>query len=443
MGYKLNILSPVHIGCGESYNAVSYLLDKRHKPERLAVFDERAIFDALDGKQKVQFVRWIEGEEWPNLFNFMRNVIRDENFKLSNQIQKKANYVIPNLAGNERLKDINVFIKQMESPFIPGTEVKGAIRTALLNCALQDDMNIQEWLNKALSDFQRRNARDIDSVKNIPNPRTDVKKRLAEQMAKIAEELEEEVLTCKRDAKYDVMKFVQIGDSALLEASSVLAVSYVKPFNMTGRAFSIFYEYLRPDTLVPLTSFKLEDDKSRDVKLKQMEFTERHKQLMSGLDSVLSCCHRFTADLLAEEIAFFTKHSKLNIVEHLRKIEKLNAPKGPVLRIGKDEGYTSLTVGLAVKKLMPELYENVLIHATKNKSYDFSITKDNFYFPKSRKIVHWEGQELTAGWVQLIPPLTDQPTANASQKKPETVQSKPGAPVDLSELADKFSRGRH
>ena len=113
-----------------------------------------------------------------------------------------------------------------------------------------------------------------------------------------------------------------------------------------------------------------------------------------------------------------------------------------MLRIGKDEGYTNLTVKLTLKKLMPELYENVLIHTTKNKSYDSSITKDGFYFPKSRKIVHWEGQELTAGWVQLIPSLSDQPTVKPSQEKTASTQSKSDSSVDFSSLADKYGKGK-
>ncbi|OGP93887.1 MAG: type III-A CRISPR-associated RAMP protein Csm5, partial [Deltaproteobacteria bacterium RBG_16_47_11] len=220
MEFKLNILSPVHIGCGESYNAVSYLLDKRHKPERLSVFDERAIFDVLDDKQKIQFVKWIETDERPNLFNFIRNVLRDENFKLSNQIQKKAHYVIPNLAEDERLNDINVFIKEMKSPFIPGTEVKGAIRTALLHCALQDNRELQAWLEKELQTFRERHSQALKLVGNErnlgkPNPNnprqklSKLKDSLVKEIGQISGSIEEKVLRCRPDAKYDVMKFLQ------------------------------------------------------------------------------------------------------------------------------------------------------------------------------------------------------------------------------------------
>jgi CRISPR-associated protein Csm5 len=363
-------------------------------------------------------------------------------------LKSKAVYSIAAQDGVFNDNEIAPFVKQARSPYIPGTELKGATRTAILYCAMRDDAGLQEWLKGELKAFQTHHSKSLTLVANERNlgkqnpynqrqKLSKLKESLEREMSRISGKLEEKVLTCKPDAKYDVMKFMQVGDSHLLNGASSLVVSFAEPFNMYNK-FKIYYEYLRPDTLVPLTSFKLEDDKSRDIKLKKMEFTERHKQLMSGLDEVLSCCHRFAADLLAEEIAYFTQHNT-SIVKDLRRIENLNSPQAPVLRIGKDQGYTSLTVGLAVKKLMPELYENVLIHATKNKSYD---SQHGGPFPKSRKIVHWEGQELTAGWVQLIPSLSDQPTLKPSQEKTASTQSKSGSSVDFSSLADKYGKGK-
>jgi len=228
-----------------------------------------------------------------------------------------------------------------------------------------------------------------------------------------------------------------VSDSNLLDSSSSLMVSFSEPFNMSKK-FRTYHEYLRPGTLVSLTSFKVEDDRSRAKKLNQMEFTDRHKELMSGLDSILFCCYRFANDLLEEEIAYFSKHNKVNIVEQLRRIQKLNETQSPVLRIGKDEGYTSLTVGLAVKKLMPELYENVLIHATKGVSYD---SQHGGPLPKSRKIIHWDGQEVTGGWVKLIPPSDPSTPDNTSRENVGTNQTKPDTTVDFSGLINKFKKG--
>lgn len=329
-------------------------------------------------------------------------------------------------------------------PYIPGSELKGAIRTALLYNAIQDDQHIQSWLESELKNFQKRNddnirlvANERDLRKPCPNNQrqklSKLKEWLSKEIARLSAQLEGRVLCCKPDAKYDVMKFLQIGDSELINSTAALSAGPAKPFNISGFQFTIFYELLRPSFVVPLTSFKLEADHSRHKKLKEMEFTASHKQLMSGLDKVLAYCHRFSSDLLQEEIDFFNKHGKHSVVEHLKVIRNVNTPESPVLRIGKDEGFTSLTVGLAVKKLMPELYETVLIHATKNKSYD---SKHGGPFPKSRKLVHWEGKELTAGWVQLIADAKGEEGSREerAEESPKQGGQDPAAPIDLSVL---------
>jgi CRISPR-associated protein Csm5 len=481
MGYKLKILSPVHIGCGEQFNGLNFILDGN----KVYVVEPETIIELLGPENGLRFAQWLDinSSEIARLDQDHRNKKRenprsDETRKLNNDLrQKRQSFTLTTFAEKEKLitleqlkskaayfipfqdrvykdSEIAPFVKQACSPYIPGTEIKGAIRTGVLYCAVKDDGNIRNWIQESFNKMlyeaaEKKQGRIIatymdfiQAVKNQKKPDTRKKNKLLEQVKKIESQLQDRILNCnyeKPDAKYDVMKFLQAGDTNLLSAGSSLMVSFAEPFNMSNK-FKIYYEYLRPETLISLTSFKLEDDISRIRKLKEMGFTERHKQLISGLNPILSCCQRFSADLLEEEIAYYTKHGKKDIVEHLRKIQKLNTAQAPVLRIGKDEGYTSLTVGLAVKKLMPDLYENVLIHATKNKSYDSSITGDNFYFPKSRKLVHWDGKELTAGWVQLIPDEIQQPTVKSQQEKNELIHKKPGTPVDFSGLSDRFGR---
>lgn len=479
MGYILKILSPVHIGCGEQLNGLNYIIDS----QKVYIVEPEAIINLLGPEKGLKFAQWLEvnsneiacldqkfkqqkrkdpkSDETKKLSSELRQ--KRQNFTLAafiekeklitiEQLKSKAAYSIPVQDSVYKDSEIFPFIKQVYSPYIPGTEVKGAIRTAILYCSVKNDGNIRNWIEESFKKMRKEATEKkkggiietymdlIQAVKNQKKPDIRKKNKLVERVGEIESQLQDRIFNCnyeKPDAKYDVMKFFQVGDTNLLNAGSSLMVSYAEPFNMSKK-FRIYYEYLRPGTLLPLTSIKLEDEKSRTVKMNEMKFTEPHKQLMRDLNSILSCCQKFTSDLLEEEIAYYKKHGKKNIIEHLQGIQKLNTIQSPVLRIGKDEGYTSLTIGLAVKKLMPELYENVLIHATKNKSYDSSITKDDFYFPKSRKIVHWDGKELTPGWVQLIPDEIQQPAVKSYKQKEVSTHKKPGAPVNLSGLSDKY-----
>lgn len=475
MGYKLKILSPVHIGCGEQYTGLNFILDDG----MIHVVEPETVIALLGPQKGLRFTEWLEvnANEIEKLDNKHRTEkrenprsdetrrIRDElrdkkqNFTLWNfvnsnkflvvdQLKVSAAYSVKAQGGVFKDTEINPFIKQMTKPYIPGTEIKGAIRTSILYCAICNNVGLRHWLQQALDEMlnetsERRQGRivatyrdDIEAVKNQKKPDTRKKNRLVERIKKIESDLQDKVFNSdiqKPDAKFDVMKFLQVGDTPLLDPGKALAVSYVEPFNISNK-FRVFYEYLRPDLQVILTSFTLESQGSRNLKLEKMGFSETHKKMVSGMEAILACCHRFAADLLAEEVAYFTQSGKMEIVDHLKKIQQRNTPELPVLRIGKDEGYSSLTVGLAIKKHMPELYENVLIHATKNTSYD----SHHGGFPKSRKIVHWAGQKLTAGWVQLIPD-----TSAISSSAPEvTLEKTPdptkqmSAPVDLSVLKD-------
>ncbi len=464
MKFKLKILSPLHIGCGDKYSGLNFILHDG----KLFSIDANVFINALDRQKADKFISWIdrctdaidklESQKWtlkkarppanPNEIRTVNDALRKQrqNFTLKKfveengvnlqQITAQALYFTDIQDGVYNDSEINSFIKQMNRPYVPGTEIKGAVRTAILYCALMDNQQILSWLKNKLEQFQREHANDIARVKNEKKPDQRTKNKLVEAMAEIEAAFQAEVLCCKpNDAKYDVMKYLHISDSALLNPDRNLAVSYVKPFNIS-QSFSTFYEYLKPDIEVSLPTFALENTHSLSIKLENMAFTEPHKKIVSGLDIILRSCHRFTNDLLAEEISFFKAHGKANIASQLERIAKINRPDAPVIRIGKDEGFNSLTVGLAVKKLAPDLYENVLIHATKNKSYDASHGGP---LPKSRKIVYWNGSETTAGWVQLLPEnhSTAQPSKDDFGNKAHA-QAQAAKPSDLSKLQHKF-----
>lgn len=200
-----------------------------------------------------------------------------------------------------------------------------------------------------------------------------------------------------------------------------LSIAYAKPFNSSG-FFKIYYEYCKPETV-----FKFEDISVENiaVKMNKLGFTVKQKDIVSNLETIFACCYDFSHDLLEEEINFYKTHGKTSIADHLRSIAKVNTPDSPVVRIGKDQGFLSLTAGLLFKKEDPDLYEKVLIHATKSKSYD---SKHGGPLPKTRKIVNYGSDELTSGWIKILPQESNFPSETKQSKglsdnKPPTTDS--------------------
>jgi len=461
---KLIALSPIHIGCGEIYNGLSFIREMN----KISVFETDRLLKTLGPKTALKSGEWISenvdiieklNEEKKKYANTKKqNEIKQRlqkqrrSFTLKSFLEKQGipltqikDACIYTIACKARIYndcEIYPFIKQINKPYIPGSEIKGAIRNALLYCYGCDHKEIQDFLKHAFQKMLDETikidkktytyAEILKEVKNKQKPSYKLKNKLVKRVSNIEKELQQRVFYIKpKDAKYDIMKFLQIGDSVLLDPEEVLAVSYAEPFNISRR-FRIFYEYLIPNTEISLTEFKLETSigKNEDVmseKLGKMQCGKKQQGLIKDLNAILEACHRFSQDLIEEEIRFFEQHKQKGIISQLEEIASQNTPKNPVIRIGKDEGYLSITVGLGIKKLMPALYEDVLIHATKNKSYDSSHGGP---LPKSRKLIAWEGREVTGGWMQL---MADRQTAKSIQTTPSSKTN-----ADLLKLQKKF-----
>lgn len=461
MPYKLKILSPLHIGCGEIYSGLNFVVDRG----KFYYLDSDLLFNYLGDKRVPHFVNWIEKsmkeievleknmaflrKQKTNSnasdFNDARTMVRNKkrqftllNYMRMNNINfkellEKSTYSTGVIGSIYNDIEINPFIKQMHRPYIPGSEIKGAIRTAVLYGQLVDNPDLMILLKNKLTKFGKDNEREIEKVRNSSKPDRKTKNNLANQMEKIESAFQEEVFnSIKSDAKYDVMKYLTVGDSELLDADKVLAVSRTDVYTPQRTGRPSYNEFIIPGNIVSLTSLTVESSNSRVQKLERMAFTDQQKQIVSGMDVILDYCFRFSSDLLQEEIRYFNNQHKGDIAARLEEIKSLNSKESPVFRIGKDEGFNSLTVGMAIKKVAPDLYGNVLIHATKGKSYDSG-------FPKSRKIIQWNGKALTAGWVKLLP--SDKINLDELNTAASTVGQQTNSPKpDLSELKVKFGR---
>ncbi|OQX01898.1 MAG: type III-A CRISPR-associated RAMP protein Csm5 [Desulfobacteraceae bacterium IS3] len=470
MNFKIKVLSPLHIGCGETYSGLNYIVDEN----RLFYFEPDKLFEFFGNKVET-YVKWLEEQsnkvsefqeavykakiqekkEVRKKLNDIKRLFHLKKFCQNNQIDLKSLKQLSaySLPLKERIydsEDVNKFIVQYYSPYIPGTEIKGAIRTAILYDIMK---NNQEHYDDLKSDIQKfynnfkdnkdkieavKNQRDLDKrIQEIGNKKIrKIKDDLNKNMAKLSERLEEKAfnsLDNQRDAKYDMLKYLVISDSNLKKSDETLAVAYATPFN-TSRFFQTFYEYAKPGSIFEfkeIKSFENLDSNQRNQINEKLKFTEQQKTYFS-LNRILKCCYDFSSALLEHETEFFESNKNHNIVSHLNMISNENRESSPVLRIGKDEGYLSLTIGLLIKEKDPELYKDVLIHTTKGTSYDF-------LFPKSRKIVHYDGKECTSGWVKFLPEGYKE-TEPVSSKQTEKINKKPASQESMNALMEKFGR---
>ncbi|MFH1117875.1 MAG: type III-A CRISPR-associated RAMP protein Csm5 [Pseudomonadota bacterium] len=140
----LEILSPVHIGCGEVYEPTGFVVDEDHR--RLVIFDPAVFYSDLDEQSKAEFSeicrrgtirsvldiyrflrgRQAEGRHVDVCAGFLRTYERTLNLSSAGEkalVGQLNDFAIPRTA----------YLVDTDRPYIPGSAVKGALRTAYLN----------------------------------------------------------------------------------------------------------------------------------------------------------------------------------------------------------------------------------------------------------------------------------------------------------------------
>lgn len=126
---KITALGPIHVGDGKTFNKTGYLYDQ--KKNRVLVLDSMKVYSYLEQINKLEQLQdhlLGMGKE-PDLFSFLQKE------SISEEIWegwKSYDYSIT-VKGKNRLNEIHSFVKDAKGrPYVPGSSIKGMIRTALL-----------------------------------------------------------------------------------------------------------------------------------------------------------------------------------------------------------------------------------------------------------------------------------------------------------------------
>jgi len=134
--FILTPLTPLHIGAGEEIEAYEYVIT-----DRLYKFNLGAFITALEPNEQEEFLRLVETS-----ILRMRDFIRQHEdlaqqyAQFSAAVSSEAKQVYEaRITKAEGDPTINPFIKSFHRPYIPGSALKGALRTALLYHAMDKD----------------------------------------------------------------------------------------------------------------------------------------------------------------------------------------------------------------------------------------------------------------------------------------------------------------
>lgn len=359
------VLSPVHIGSGESYNASEYFKAKLKSEGNLIDVISRInisnYYLSLNDKKKNDFLRGLSDPDF-DLSGFDRKIPKDFRRYLA---INESKFDIP---AN---KMIDENIKTLDKAYIPGTSIKGAIKSSILYRLIDDEL---------IKDISR-NVLDNGNV---------IKDKYYNFMSNIFS-----TKFIENGAQGDIMKFIRVSDSNTIKRPSVHDVVTVMASFREGHyefysrnnreKYTIsFLETIPVDTKL---SFNIINGYSDLIHKKSFE----NKKHLIDIDYIKKSIFIFSRSLINNELEFADKYNMDCLYDFYSEIKELNTLESPLLKIGAGSGYLATTVNLKIKKYNPDLFEEIA-DGTQYTNYDYE-------FPKSRKITYNGGKPL--GWIKL------------------------------------------
>ena len=405
MNLGIKTLTPIYIGTGEEYNGRSYITED----DNVKFYDLRGIISTIDKMpQRDRFFALLS--ERRRLVDILKEVFGDDELPW---LDDSCIYTLPlsdKIGGDKRIRPIRTFIGNAKNIYIPGTEIKGAIRTAILYYFLNPELH-----NKG-DDIRSLSERFYHSLLGKINRR--------KSLRDIESEIEQEVFRTDRDTdgRYDVLKHLTIRDSELRPCEECLFVSNITLMNVhehdryrsDGR-IAIPSQLCSKDTFFLSKKMRINDNQ---LIASELGFSDRQKwviQYTQLLPNFFQCCYSFSKRLLEADIRYFNREDSIldtsllmknldvddesriepilnQIVDRLKEIQGQNSPETPLIRLGGSKGYFSNTISLILKERNPTMYEKVVS----------VLSRTPYKFPRTRRVVlSPDGKYDILGWIQL------------------------------------------
>ena len=376
MKYQLKTITPVHIGTGETLSQIDGFYDngRWHRIDIDAVLaavpesDLNRLTIAM-GQRDFQWGRYLPTD------------------------QPSASYTLPCPEDPQETEIREVIKDVFRCPMIPGSSIKGAIRTALLWGFIDDDdPEAQEAFKHSVNYLK-------EQLQRRPNQNW------------VGQGIERRVLG--KDPNHDLMRVVQVSDTAPIPIEALeMGVAWTVTLNRDGeliqkregnREYKTFVEQIRADQTFDF-SIKIDKSLFGQREKRELGYSDRQEQVVC--EELAEVCN-FVAKGLADEEAKFYDYYRLpelaNFYESLsNQIEGLSAG-GFVLPIGWGTGYLAKTV----TQLLTGDDEDLMMKLRRHYRLGRSRSGGDYYddeFPKTRRVLYdRQRPKSPLGWVQITP----------------------------------------
>lgn len=382
MPLHIEVISPTHVGTEERLNNKSFV----SLNQKVYVVNERKLLAIVSRTPRLQ----VEFEK------FCLEPIPLERFLQRNGLKAEdvAEYGLEKM-GTQMSGTIFPFIKvttDQPRPYLPGSSLKGALRSALLRSHL----------------LANQKARSAGEGK--------VKEKFKANKPKAADDALEQWYFGE-DQHHEWLRLLQITDTKPVGLSH-LGVADVRVFSSTkdhrlkqkegnkpGQPF-----VLSPEVLIPHKTLRATLVLNQYLTQEPAERELAFKKRWSTITNFVTACNRVAEDQIAQEIDFYKYHHHSDLVEWYEKLDErrkgLRADYSECLiRLGWGTGYDNKTVS--------DVFDDETFKAIRN-TYDLPVGRPGrkgaplpkFLSPKSRKLAivkNEQGDEefQPLGWLLL------------------------------------------
>lgn len=348
--YNINmeLLTPVHIGSGvQLYENIDYFIqyDKEQESSYLGVIDHKKVCEAI-GEENIP--RWVQAiERGDNLFSFIKTLNKHVSpesitrriiytWDKKDTIKECMQTITPNGSGKDR-------------PIIPGSSIKGAIRTALLATSPE-----------------------------ATNPSAEISRGRGLSSKSIEQQLFNE-----RDLKESFMKSLRVGDALFLPEDTYAYMASSLNYRhhneeMYDKRLDGLIEAI-PEESEALFNIVLDPDRLQALRcstIKQL-FERINTHTLKLLKEELEICNREFSEVHDESLDDYVDAIK-RLIDQLNLILE-QQQKACILRIGYGSGWRFITGAWTEHR--PD-FESTVIPASRFKPHEH----EGYVFPKTRRL---------------------------------------------------------
>ena len=345
---KLLPLTDIHIGSGKDIEAYEYTV----KAGYMYRIDMSEAFDKMNVSEKENFYKILKKNNLFNIRSWIYNNYKEEwgyiyKEKISSEFEKYYKKKIDDRSQANSQLSISEFIGYDNKRYIPGSSIKGALRTAFIH----SDFLENEKKYQIKSSYEIKNGKRVYNRKEIDKEAKVMESEvlLAEKEDRYGNKIDKKREKLGLEPKKDPFKIVKVSDTEEIDSKKFEIVRLkIKEGNLTCEILNGTYNEIKKTKKVNfekginfnivLTEYSLKDNPMMDYK----------KNL--GIKQILDSLNNKMENILDFEIEKERKKDEYNIkgfYEFLKKIFYSFKNKNiTLIRIGKYTGFNDKTINL-------------------------------------------------------------------------------------------------